>query len=68
MEVQYERKKDELFEVLFWLLMNVFIIVVPPAATVFIKLIIEDPIEITTIIADYSLISFSIAFNLGFCG
>lgn len=60
-----KREQNELFEVLLWLLMNVFIIVVPPAVTVFIKFIIEEPIEIATIIADYSLISFSVAFNIG---
>ena len=47
-----------------WLLMNVYIIVIPPFAKMIVTFIIGYKVDIQAIFTDYSLVVFAIIFNL----
>lgn len=56
---------NRILDIAFWLTMNVLIVVTVPIATSFLSRVAEDPQDYSSSVSDYSLIAFSIVFNIG---
>lgn len=57
--------KEKISEIFDWVLINIIIVISIPVAKLILLIVAEETIDMVSLMSDYSLIAFSIAFNVG---